>query len=108
MELLVDHGDVALAYGLAGHVHAVHQHSALIGFVEAGHQPHQAGLSGQRASQKDIERTGFQYQRCVVDVQLVFHTTSDLLEHKGHGGAFFIIGSGCSFASVRLLANPER
>ncbi len=67
-ELLVDHGDVALLHRHAGDVVAVEPDRAGGRRVEAGHQPHQAGLARQRRAEQHVERAVLKRQRHVADM----------------------------------------
>ena len=67
-ELLVDHGDVALLHRHAGDVLAVEPDRAGGRRVEAGHQPHQAGLARQRRAEQHVERAVLKRQRHVADM----------------------------------------
>ncbi|MNF81897.1 hypothetical protein D3C84_641880 [compost metagenome] len=54
----------------------------MIGFVEPGHQPHQAGLAGQCAPQQDIEGSGLETEVGVIDPDLTLDGTADVLQRE--------------------------
>ena len=54
-ELLIDHRDVPLLHWNARHILAVVQNRSGGRSLDAGHQPHQGRLAGERASKKDVE-----------------------------------------------------
>ncbi|CFE02812.1 Uncharacterised protein [Bordetella pertussis] len=67
-ELLVHHGDVALAHRHAGDIGPVDQHLALGGAVQPGHDAHHRGLAGQGRPQQHGHgaRRGLQAERVQV------------------------------------------
>ena len=69
-ELLIDHGDVALAHGNPGHVAPVHHDRSRCRLVQPGHQAHQGRLAGKRRPEQDIDAAPGKLQRNVHDVTL--------------------------------------
>ena len=76
-ELLVDHGHIALAHRLAGHVHTVHFDPAVGGHVQAGHDAHQAGLARLGGPQQYGDRAGLGRNAHLVQPRLRPHLFAD-------------------------------
>ena len=64
-ELLIDHRDIALGHGPAGHVLPIEPDFAPAGTIEPRHHAHKTGLAGKRGAEKHVERAALKPQRYI-------------------------------------------
>ena len=102
-ELLVDHGDRAILHAHAGHVFSVKGDGAGRRLVEAGHQPHQRRLAGQRRAEQHVERPPLQHKIGRVDMRIRTHDLGYIFQFKHSQGFLPAIGGAIP---ARPSGNP--
>ena len=83
-ELLVDHGDRALAHGHAGDVAAFQRDPAGGRPLEAGHEAHQRRLACEGRAQQDVHGAALERHRDVGDDVVGADPQSEMLENQAH------------------------
>ena len=83
-ELLIDHRDIALLHRNARHVLAREPDFAGGRPVDAGHELHQRRLAGERRAEKDVERSLFELEVRLVDIDIRADALCHILEFKRH------------------------
>jgi hypothetical protein len=87
-ELLVHHGDVALAHRQAGDILAVDADLPGAGPVEARHDAHQRGFAGLRRAQQHRDGAAVRRQAHVIEPGLRTHGLADAVQGQLHLAAF--------------------